>query len=79
MNLVSLVILFPTYIWIIYRYFRKKIPKLFVRLGVGITFYFFGVVSLLIADIMGHALNRNRSFPIIACVYFKQHYPKIDH
>ena len=60
MNLVSIVILFPAYIWIIFYYLHKKAPKLFVRLGIGITLCLLGVMSLLITDIMGHALNRNK-------------------
>ena len=58
MNLVSIVIFFPAYIWIIF-YLLKKVPKLFVRLGIGITLCLLGVVSLLITDVMGHVLNRN--------------------
>ena len=61
MNLVSIVILFPAYIWIIFYCLHKKVPKLFVRLGIGITLCLLGVVSLLIADVMGHThvLNKN--------------------
>jgi dipeptide/tripeptide permease len=59
MNLVSIVILFPAYIWITLHYLHKKVPKLFVRLGIGIALCLLGVVSLLITDVIGHALNRN--------------------
>ena len=71
MNLVSIVILFPAYIWIIFYYLHKKIPKLFVRLGIGITLCLLGVVSLLITDIMGHthALNRNIVSNHSLCVF----------
>ena len=69
MNLVSLVILFPAYIWIIFHYFWKKVPKLFVRLGIGITFSILGVMSLLIIDVMGHTSNRNHFSNHSLCIF----------
>ena len=54
MILVSTVILFPGYIWITFFHLRKKVPKLFVRLRVGISLCILGVVSLLITDVVGH-------------------------
>ena len=66
MNLVSLVVLFPAYVWIIFRYFWKKVPKLFVRLGIGITF---SVMSLLIIDVMGHTSNRNHFSNHSLCIF----------
>ena len=71
MNLVSIVILFPAYIWIIFYYLHKKVPKLFVRLGTGIMLCLLGVVSLLIADVMGHthALNSFSEANHSLCVF----------
>ena len=69
MNLVSIVILFPTYIWIIFYYLHKQVPKLFVRLGIGITLCLLGVVSLLVTDIIGHVLNRNSFSHHSLCVF----------
>ena len=50
--------LFPLYIWIVFSLLRKKIPKLFHRLGVGIVICILGVVSLLIIDVVGHSVNK---------------------
>ena len=71
MNLISIVILFPTYIWIIFYHLHKKVPKLFVRLGIGIILCLLGVMSLLITDVMGHthALNRNIFSNHSLCVF----------
>ena len=71
MHLVSIVILFPAYVWIIFYYLLKKVPKLFVRLGIGITLCLLGVISLLITDVMGHthALNRNIFSNHSLCVF----------
>ena len=59
MTLVSTVILIPSCIWITYYQLRKKLPKLFVRLGIGISLCLLGVVSLFITDAVGHVLNEN--------------------
>ena len=56
-NLVSAVF-FPGYIWIIFYHFRKKLPMLFIRLYVGISVCIMGIVSLLIADVVGHVLHK---------------------
>ena len=69
MYLVSTVILFPSYIWIFFFHLHKKIPKLFVRLGIGISLCLLGVVSLLITDVVGHALNRTSSSNQSLCVF----------
>ena len=69
MNLVSAVIVFPAYITIIFCQFRKKIPKLFLRLGVGILVCLLGVMSLLITDIVGHELNRHTFANHSQCVF----------
>ena len=58
MILVSTVILFPGYIWIIFFCLHRKVPKLFVRLRIGIALCILGVVSLLITDVVGHALYK---------------------
>ena len=69
MSLVSTVVLFPAYIWIIFHHLRKKVPKLFVRLGIGILLCLLGVVSLLITDAVGHVSNRNSFSNISQCVF----------
>ena len=57
-NLISIMLLFPLYIWIVFSLLRKKIPKLFHRLGVGIVICILGIMSLLIIDIVGHSANK---------------------
>ena len=69
LNLFLIVILFPAYIWIIFCCLHKKVPKLFTRLCIGITLYLLGVVSLLIAEVMGHTLNKNSFSNHSLCVF----------
>ena len=52
----STAILFLAYIWIVFSLLRKKIPKLFTRLGIGIVISLLGVTSLLITDVVGHSM-----------------------
>ena len=55
--LAPILLLFPLYIWIIFSLLRKRVLKLFTRLGVGICICLLGVVSLLVTDIVGHTEN----------------------
>ena len=50
-------ILFPFYIWCIFSVFRKRIPRMFKRLGLGIVLSLLGTASMLITDILGHSQN----------------------
>ena len=68
-NITSTMILFPVYIWIVFYLLRKKVPKLFLRLGVGIVICLLGVVSLLIVDILGHSVNRGADTNQTQCMF----------
>ena len=46
--------LFPLYIWIIFSYLHRRIPRMFVRLFIGIILYLLGSVCMLLTDIIGH-------------------------
>ena len=50
-------VLFPMYIWCIFSVFRKRIPSMFKRLGIGIASSLLGVISMLITDAAGHSQN----------------------
>ena len=62
-------ILFPAYIWIVYSLFQKKVPKIFTRLSVGIVICLFGVITLLIIDVVGHSLNRENATNQTLCMF----------
>ena len=64
-TVISTVILFPIYMWIIFCQCQRKVPKIFVRLHIGILLCLLGVVSLLITDVVGHVLNRKSFVNII--------------
>ena len=59
--LAPILLLFPLYIWLIFSLLRKRVLKLFIRLGVGILICLLGVVSLLITDVVGHIENTDIS------------------
>ena len=50
------IVLFPLYIWIVFSVLRRKMLKIFTRLGIGIILSMLGVVSMLIIDMVGHSL-----------------------
>ena len=58
---VPVLLLFPLYIWIIFSLLKKKVLKLFTRLGFGIFICILGVVCLLVTDVIGHAMNTSIS------------------
>ena len=51
---ISGTLLFPVYIWLIFSYLHKRIPKMFIRLFVGIILYWLGSLCLLVTDLGGH-------------------------
>ena len=69
MTIVSTVFLFPGYIWIVFSLLHKKVPKLFTRLGIGVIFCLLGVVSLLVIDTVGHAVNRESVTSYTQCMF----------
>ena len=69
MTVVSTVILFPTYIWIIFCHLQRKLPNFFIRLRIGILLCLLGVMSLLITDVMGHVLNRKSFVNHTQCIF----------
>ena len=75
------IVLFPLYIWIVFYLLRKRMLKLFVRLGVGIAICLLGVVYLLITDILGHATSTSDSSNHTLCVFqlsLLQSHPTLD-
>ena len=47
---------FPIYIWLVFSYLRKRIPRMFVRLFSGIVLYLLGSLFLIAIDLIGHRL-----------------------
>ena len=68
-NMMSTVILFPAYVWIVFSLLRNKVPKLFKRLGVGIVTCLLGVFSLLIIDVVGHSMSRENVTNQTQCMF----------
>ena len=61
---------FPMYVWIIvFSWFHNRMPRTFTRLGIGIVVCLFGVTSMLIIDVTGHALNINRAVNHTQCMF----------
>ena len=50
------VIIFPVYIWLIFSFLRRCIPKIVTRLFVGGLLLLIGVLSMFATDLLGHFL-----------------------
>ena len=51
---ISGTLLFLVYIWFIFSYLHKRIPRMFARLFVGMLLYWLGGLCLLLTDLAGH-------------------------
>ena len=69
MAVFSNLIWFPIYVWIVFSLFRNRIPRTFTRLGFGIVVCLLGVTSLLIIDVVGHALSTDRHANQTQCMF----------
>ena len=56
-------LVFPLYIWFIFSFLRNRMPKILIRLSVGILLLFLGVVNMLIVDAVGHSVHLNTDSP----------------
>ena len=69
MIVMSAILLFPFYMWIIFCHLRNRMPKVLTRLGVGIVLSLIGVASMVIIDIAGHSLNRTGDVNQTQCMF----------
>ena len=69
MKITSTIVWFPFYMWIIFCYFRNRMPKVFTRMGVGIVLSLIGVASMVIIEIAGHSLNRTGDVNQTQCMF----------
>ena len=47
-------IFLPIYVWICFKLLWKRVPKIFLRMGIGITLYILGTLSMIAVDSGGH-------------------------
>lgn len=60
----------PVYMGIVFSVLRKRIPKIFHRLGIGMFLYFLGGLSIFAVDTVGHSLHQgNDTRCILSSVY----------
>ena len=59
MTLLSTLILFPSYVYVIFSFLRQRSIKLFSRIKLGIGLCLLGVLSLFIIDLVGHSLQHS--------------------
>ena len=65
MTSLSTLILFPSYVYVIFSFLRLRSIKLFSRIKFGIGLCLLGVLSLFIIDLVGHSLLQQHTNPLI--------------
>ena len=62
-------VMFPVYIWIVYSLLRNCIPRMFVRLWIGLFLFLLGAACMLLIDLIGHIVNYYRHHEGLACIF----------
>ena len=70
LKVLIVVVLFPAYIWIIYSLLRNCIPRILIRLWIGIFIFLLGAGSMLLIDVIGHVSDYYRHHEGLACIFF---------
>ena len=60
---------FPVYILIMFSCLKKKRPKIFTRLGIGMFLSLTGMLSILIIDVIGHSQVENNANRSSLCMF----------
>ena len=60
---------FPVYILVMFSCMKRKRPRIFTRLVIGIFFSLTGVLSILITDVFGHAQIENNANHSSLCMF----------
>ena len=66
------VIIFPLYMWLVYSVFRRKQVKIFHRLTLGLVFFIFSVVSMLVIDFAGHVALYTQNQTGSECMFVQE-------
>ena len=69
LKVLIVVVTFPVYIWLVYSLLRNCIPRMFVRLWMGILLFVLGAASMLLIDLTGHVVHYYRYHEEHACMF----------
>ena len=71
---------FPIYIWFIYSVLRRCIPKILVRIWVGVVSLVVGMMTMFLIDLYGHAKVYNtQNHRAAACMFIKHDHNHSSH
>ena len=65
------IVLFPSYIWLIYSVLRQCTPKIFTRITVGIVVLVVGVICMFVLEILAHILHQQYDKTGPRCIFSK--------
>ena len=69
LKILTVVVFFPIYIWIVYSLLRNCIPRMFIWLWIGLFLFLLGAASMLLIDLIGHIINYYKHHEGLACIF----------
>ena len=71
----TVVVILPIYIWVLYSVLRNRVPKILIRLGFAIGLYIVAVISMLLVDLTGHIVLNIEQTPNAMCMFVEPYLP----
>ena len=65
----TIVILFPFYVWFIYSVLRQCIPKIFTRIKIGVVTLILGLMGMFLIELLGHILYSEDHVDRVMCMF----------
>ena len=72
----TVVVILPIYIWIVYSFLRNRIPKILSRLGFAVCLYIVAVLSMLVVDLAGHISLYTHHHSNVMCMFVEPIFEK---
>ena len=69
LSYITVLLIIPVYIWVVYSVLRNRVPKILHRLGFAIVLFIVAVVSMLIVDFTGHVLLHTEGVHNATCMF----------
>ena len=79
LKFLMIVIAFPLYIWLIYSVLRQCIPKVFIRLCIGIVTLLAGLQFVFLVELLGHYFYYKDHGHGVLCMFREMKHKHYDH
>ena len=79
LRVLMVMIFFPCYIWLVYSVLRRCIPKLFIRLYIGIATLLAGLLFVFLTELLGHYFYYKHHRHGVLCMFREMKHRHYDH